>query len=394
MLETINNNEQSEESKKGRLSFIFDTWFGKWFIQRFPALLVWVWLILRFLNVPLPLAPHLPREWLLLPCAASALMMLVAGRGTRLGLYPFYIILFPFLAIFLIGRAFYRLFQIPFQTGRFLSSSRAAAIFLIVATIAWALSFALDNINGRAIASIVALSVTFLLLIQFFRWAANPYRPLTTAAEFFSTKITPWIEGQFIAPGRSGNGRQRQTAATYCEWILKGIDRIQPSDPTPEEGVTGFATARLVPLAISMFIVAYLILATSFAMVLLRSQDAWGPQIVGLGENPGFGDFLYFTLLAQATEVASSVVPTTSFGQVLIAWMVLTGILLLTLLIALFTTSIGVHGESAIETLRNQITLERERYTEWLVELPEPEGSAEPDLENQLIHPSSQTDDG
>jgi hypothetical protein len=53
-------------------------------------------------------------------------------------------------------------------------------------------------------------------------------------------------------------------------------------------------------------------------------------------------------------------------GQILVIWNVLSGVLLLTLLIALFTTSVGMRADKAVSTISGHLDTERERYSGWL----------------------------
>jgi hypothetical protein len=330
-----------------------------------------LWFIFRFLNVPLPFFPQYPREILLIPLVIAILLIVLSQRWARLLFYPIYALFSPLIAAYYLGKWGYSIIKIPFQATQLLASTRTAIILVAISLISWLLSFRLIDLEARAIISIFAHVSTFLLLIQLFRWASNPFRPLLALVELFSKKFSPFYEKYSIKPARNSGSTDKKNIENQLGYILKGFDFIQPSNMEHDKGIIGFATAGLVPFGISIFITIYFILAISYSVVLMNLQIAWGNQLLGLGEHPVFTDYLYFSILAQATVIPSPIAPITHLGQFLIIIPVITGILLLTLFIALFTTSIGIHGKTSINKLRNLISSERKRYLDWRKELQE-----------------------
>jgi cell division protein FtsL len=377
--------EQSKSPKRKHASIIFDTWLGKWFIQRLTALLVWYWFLLRFLNQPLPFGLYLPREYLLIPAGAALLLMLVFGRWLRFFFYPFYVFFFPLLVLWALFRLFAKMVNIPIQAGHFARSGRLILVLLIVAFAAWLSAFTAESTSIQVVASLLAHSATFILFLYTFRWASNPYRPLTKAVEFFSQQGSELIGKSLVEPTLEDQVQFRTSAKFICEKILVAIDFLYPPESPRERGIAGFTYNQLVPTTIFSFIVIYAVLALSFAFTLDKIEKAWGQQFTGLGSNPTIGDYIYFTFLSQATAVPDGVYPLTTLGQVWLVWMVLTGILLLTLLIATFTTAVGVYSENAVETIGQTLAHEKQRYSEWLNLLSETAADESPVDEDTVL---------
>jgi len=355
----------AEAARKGHGGFLFDNWFGKWVLQRLTGFCVWLWFFIRFFDLRVPFAPSLSREWLLLPAACNLILIVLFRRWVRLLAYPFYVLFFPLTAIVLISRPLFSILTLPVQAGRFMSSARALILVTVICIGGWVLAVSPGYPATQAIAALVAHSATFLLFMSVFRWASNPYKPFIAPLEFFSSKGASFFEKNIVRPTLE-TGAQRDTYVTWCKWILKFIDWIYPSDAPLEKGVTGFAFGSIVTVGVSVFIVVYVVLALSFAFTMLRVESAWGPQLSGIGASRTLFDYLYVTLLSEATAVPSGVVPLTLMGQILVIWNVLSGVLLLTLLIALFTTSVGMRADKAVSTISGHLDTERERYSGWL----------------------------
>lgn len=116
----------------------------------------------------------------------------------------------------------------------------------------------------------------------------------------------------------------------------------------------------------------YAILGSSFSVALFHVERAWGPLIEGIGDPRTLFSYFYFSFLSQATAVPDGIRPLSVYGQIWILWVVMTGILLLTVLIALFTTSVGVHAESALSEVRTFSEDARRDLTLWRGQLMQP----------------------
>jgi hypothetical protein len=388
-------NAQAPGTHPARGRVIFDTWFGKWIIQRGTAFLVWFWFLLRFLGRPLPLIPFYPREVLLVPSALAIILMILSARWFRIMFYPFYVFFFPVIPIWLLGAGIVRVVRLPLRAGRLALSGRAVIILCLIVIVAWPISIGVDTPPAAAaILSFVAHSATFFLVLQLFRWASSPYGPLTAPLEFFAAKVTPFMKKSFIDPGFENEGQPRQSATLYCEWILKAIDKLQPPGPLLESGLTAFAYTKLVPIAIGSFLSAFLAMAISFAALFRSLENAWPHQLQGLTASNSFGDFLYFTILCEATSPPNEIIPLTPLARLITIWNVLAGVLLLTLLLALFTTSMGLHGETPLAKIAAILKGEKAKYSEWLTSLKELSGTSGQVIDATFKTLPPSTDDG
>lgn len=356
--------EQSIDQSKG--ARLFNSLFGKWFLHRLSAFFIWYWFLLRFLHLDLPGNLTFSFEYLLLPSAITTFLMIVFGQWARLFFYPFYVFTFPGLVLFLITRGIYRVVKFPLVAGKFAFSSRTILLSILVLLAVLPISIYASNAKTAATAALIAHLFIFFLFLQVFRLASNPYKPLTGILQFLSSTGSSWVETSFIKPGLTKDGQTRQTAITFSEWIIKGIDRIYPESDYADRGIAGFARAGVVPFAMAVFIIIFILIAVSFAIVHMKLELAWGPQISGLGSSPSLWDYFYTSLLIEATAIPNQISPITILGQILILWNLLSGILLLTLLLAMFTTSVGIHGESSVEEIGLILSSERERYSSWL----------------------------
>ena len=307
----LHSEEEVTRPSRGRI--IFDTWFGKWVIQRLTASLVWYWFVLRFFGRPLPFGAPYPLEVLLIPSALALILMILSARWPRLVFYPIYIFFFPVIPLWILGVGIVNIFQLPLKAGRFALSGRTVIALSIITIVGWPLSIGVESIQTAAIISIIAHTATFFLILQLFRWASTPYWPLIAPLEFFASKATPFIKRSFIDPGFENEGQPRRTAITYCEWILKAIDKIQPPGPLHESGLTAFAYNKLASIAIGAFLSTFLAMAISFAALFKTIEVAWPNQLQGLSATSSFGEFLYFTILCEVTSPPNEILPLTPF---------------------------------------------------------------------------------
>lgn len=392
----IDNEEKDNkvEPAPEKRHMVFDTWIGKWLIHRMPAAVAWYWFILRFLNRPFPFGLQLSREYLLILPLVAWLIIVLFGRWLRFVLYPLYIFFFPILVAWFAFRLMAKIIGIPVQATRFARSGRLVFLLLVIVISGWSVTLAVDNSHTRAIASISAHTAIYVLFLQSFRWAANPYRPIIRFFGFVSDKGNAFIKGVFIEPAIETEGQSREVALNVCNWILKAVDFLYPDEAPLEKGITGFTRSHLVPVSIFGFVLLYAVLASSFSLSLYEIERAWGPQIIGLADSPSIAHYFYFSFLSQATAVPDNIAPVSLFGQVWMVWIVMTGMLLLTVLIAMFTTSVGIHGEDALSNVKDALELERKRFLEWKELLSQNEVETGSVIDGEFRQLDSGNDDG
>lgn len=354
--------ETADVGTRPRGAFLFDSWFGRWFVQRLPAALVWFWFALRFLNIPLPVASDVSREILLIPALVAAVLMLAFGRFARLVAYPLYILFFPILLLWLGAR----FLNMPFRLSRYAVSARGTLLLFIVIISCWVAASVVDDVVVSAVLFLSGQVILYGTFLRSVPWAANPYSPLVNVIGFVSEKARDIIGRAFVSQAVEGSLEgSSESAVRICEWGIKAINYLSPPEDPYQGGITGFTYKQLLPFTIYGFGLVYLILAASFSIALKQIELAWGMQIRGIGVNRTFLDYFYFSFLSQATAVPDNIQPVTTAGQFWLIWLVLTGIIFLTVLVSMFTTSIGVHSESAVNQMQTYLQQTRSQLEEW-----------------------------
>ena len=367
------------------------TFLKKWVVYRLFAALVWCAIILTLSGRELPFGIPIDRIYLAVPFAVAWVAFVFAHRWLLALLYFPYLVLFPLLVL---GGGCWWIFQlfrrVPMQVFRTIKSGPMIFVIFVAILISWTVTFVSGNASHRAVASLIALIGTYFLVIQSFRWASNPYRPLLAVVEFLSEKGRKAFEENYVKPGMTDVSQKRDFAIKACDWALKALDRLYAAKAPLRQGFTAFTHRSLMPSFVMGFIGMYAILATSFSCALFRIERAWGPLIKGIpGDPPTLSSYFYFSFLSQATAVPDGIQPLSVYGQLWILWVVMTGILLLTILIALFTTSVGVHSENALLQVRNFSEGARTDLILWKDRLSQPVLEAEViDVEAKTVEAS------
>jgi hypothetical protein len=372
-----NNPPPSAQAQSTKLSnFLRD-----WIVYRIPVGLAWLWIILRFTNRGLPFKSLFDRDYLVIPFLLAWVGLILARKWWRAIFYLPYLVTFPLLIILAIGWRTFQFFKstivVPVQAFRLARSGAAIFVTFMAVVVGWAITLLGSKPSTRAVASLAAHVGTYLLFLQSFRWASNPYRPLLAAIEFLSEKGRKLFETVLINPGMKDAGDKRDNAIKACKWCLKWLDKLYEAKAPLRQGLMAFTYGNLLPAFIYGFIFVYCILALSFSAALYQVERAWGPIISGLGNPPTKLSYFYFSFLTQATAVPGEVRPLSAYGQIWILWLVITGILLLTILIALFTTSLGVHGGNALAEVRAFSESAKQDLARWQGELSQPVIEAE-----------------
>jgi hypothetical protein len=365
------------QTSKGRLSnFLRD-----WFVYRFPAALTWFWIILRFTGRGLPFKIPLDRDYLVIPFLIAWVVLILARGWLRAIFYLPYLLTFPLLILIAICWWIFLFFKstlvVPVQAFRIARSGAAIFVTFMAIVVGWAITLMGSRPSTRAAAALAAHTGTYLLFLQSFRWASNPYRPLLAIIEFLSEKGRKFFENTYINPGMKDAGDKRNSAIKACNWCLKWLDKLYQAKAPLKQGLMAFTYGNLLPSFIYGFIVIYCVLALSFSVTLYEIERAWGPIVSGLGSPTTSLSYFYFSFLTQATAIPSDVRPLSAYGQLWILWLVMTGILLLTILIASFTTSLGVHGGNALTEVRAFSESARQDLIRWQAELSQPVIEAE-----------------
>lgn len=326
----------------------------KWVVYRLFAALAWCALILTLSGREVPFGLPIDRIYLAVPFVIAWIVFVFAHQWLKVLLYFPYLVAFPLLILCSLSWWLFQLFRkVPIQVFRTIKSGPMIFLIFVAIIVSWTVTFVSPSASHRATASLIALFGTYVLVIQSFRWASNPYRPLLALIEFASQKRR-LIEENYLKPGMTDVNQERDFVIKACNWCLNAVYRWYQARAPLRHGLTAFTQRSLLPSFVLGFIVMYAILASSFSCALFHIDQAWGPLIDGIpGSPPTLFSYFYFSFLSQATAVPDDIHPRSIYGQLWILWVVMTGILLLTIQIALFTTSVGVHGEHAMLQVRS-----------------------------------------
>lgn len=251
----------------------------------------------------------------------------------------------------------------------FLRSFKFILILAAVNVGFWiAAAYYTGNEKGPAL-TLTAHIITYLLFLQSFRWAANPYKPVIAALDWISKSGAKIIHKLLIEPNLKKKLNDRAAAYATCQQFELGITKVYDPDSPLTHGITAITHGGLSAIFIGVFFSMYFMTALSFAFSLMALERGWGKIINGLAESPTWMDYLYFTFLSQATAIPDGVSPTGHAGQVWIVWMVSTGLLLLTGLITLFTSSAGTYIESSLDEVDELFGKMNQTLRTWQYEL-------------------------
>jgi hypothetical protein len=354
-----------KESSKSR----FWDLFKKFVLFRLFAFLVWAWLILSYAQLPLPDGWSKYHNLLLVPYGITWVGFFFTSNWLFVITYPFYWIIFPGVLVARTAAWGSWGLRLPFKAFRATKSVAFNVFVVLTIVVSWTVTAKSTYPGTKATAALIALIAVYAILLQSFRWAANPYKPLLVATDFLSGTGRTYMEKMYIIPGLKEKGKKRDEAIKFCESILAALAAFQrPAGPF-RFGLSSFTHSKVLPAFIFGSLTMYTVLALSFSLAHYYIDLAWGSIIGGLGPLPLFSTYFYFSFLTQATAIPDGVQPLSVYGQLWIIWLVVTGILLLTVLIAFFTTSLGVQSESTVAEIRSFANRAASDLVRWREEL-------------------------
>lgn len=223
----------------------------KWVLYRFFAVLVWCWIVLILLGKEVPLAIPFERIYLAIPALLTWIGFVVAHKWSHVAGYLPYLIFFPVLILANIAwwvfQFFRKTFNWPARVFRAIKSGETIFLVFLGVVISWMVSVLAVSHTKCAIASLIALIGTYLLVIQSFRWAANPYMPLLAVVKFLSEKGRKIIEDTYVKPGMTNPNQKRDNAIKVCDWGLKALDKLYEAKAPLSQGLTAFTHRSLLP---------------------------------------------------------------------------------------------------------------------------------------------------
>lgn len=345
-----------------------------WLLYRLPAALFWYWIILRVSGGRISNYTGIYQDYLAIPAIIVLIAFVLAHRWLRAAFYPVYAVGFPLwtcLNIFAwILVLLHKTRSLPIRALRTAKSGAAVFLLVLAFLVGWAVTFLSYSPTTRGTSALIAHTATYLLFLQSFRWASNPFKPISKILAFLSEKGRKVMEDTYIKPGLTDVGKKRDEGIKACDWCLKMLDKMYQSSAPLSKGITAITHGKLLPLFIYGFVLTYISISVSFSLALYEIERAWGPIVGGLGGSRL--SYFYFSFLSQATEIPDGIQPVSIYGQLWVVWLVMTGILFLTILITLFTTSFGFHGESAMSEMRNFSEQTRRDLVAWRTQLQQP----------------------
>jgi hypothetical protein len=354
--------------------------FKVWLLYRLPALAAWVWVGSKLFSINLP--GEFDSKYLLLPILGAFLLLLVRGRVGLAVAYPLYVLLSPLLAIILptvmvvrvwrsspADRSWIRAFA---RLIGFARSFKALVLLLLIVFACW---FGVEHANvpnQKATLALIAHITTYILFLQTFRWASNPYKPVLLLLEYLSVDGRDFLKKYWIDDGLKKPVSERGGTIQFCDLLFDALNKLHRPEALLTHGITAITHGSLSAIFIGIFVLIYVALSISFGLSLLQIELGWGKILSGLGETPDFLTYFYFSFLSQATAVPDGVQPAGPAGQIWIIWLVFTGILLLTGLITLFSSSSGIHSESTLEQVDDYFRQMKTQVRVWRRSLKRP----------------------
>lgn len=325
-----------------------------------PGLFFWTWFFLRFLDLPLPFFEEASREVLLL-YPAFAWIYSTAKSKWEILICPALIVFgTPVIFSFFLLKLLLFFLRLPMKIWNFAQTAQTTLVLILLVFFSLVVAVSVTNETTSAIAAITALVAYYVLSLQAFRWALKPFQPVLMMLEVGKSFIGWLINSSSKQPGVTPD-----SIKTWLEWARKATDHLDPTPPASGFKIAIVAKNQLVAASPIVFILLHLTIASVSAFALQRIEMAWGSLFTGLPAEPNFFDYFYVTLLSQASVIPAEILPIGFWGKFWLLLSVSTGVLLLGVLFALFSTAIGLQGEQAEEEIGNFFETFRNQLVSW-----------------------------
>lgn len=373
-----------EQDTEARAS-AFKEILKQWILYRFAAFCAWLWLLCHFWSWSIPI-DYRVEPYLLLPSVLAFLILIVLKKWELVFFYPFYVVLSPTLLVFLPIAIVVRLLfnntegasiwvKIIASTISFVRSLRFLVLQLLFVIGSWVFLVYYSPAEYRPLVGSTAHIIGYLLFLQSFRWAANPYRPILFVLKLAAKTFSTILEKLLVDPNLKKKFEDRASGYKALQTIQGGLKKIHDPDNETIHGITAVTHGYLSAIFTAVFFLMFFLVAASFAASLRELELGVGKIIDGIGENAKFADYFYFSFLSQTTAIPDGVKPLTLGGQLWIIWLVTTGLLSLTGLITLFTSSAGVFSNSSLVEIDDVFTvldLNLQAWQQSLAQEPDP----------------------
>lgn len=374
------DNEKSQTTEVESSSSKFKNFFKKWLLYRLPTFLAWVWISFTVFSYKLPIEFRV-ENYLIFPYLTVVILFILTGHWLRVSWYfpyflffPFLIIILPFIFVWKIWKksdSGISLLKVVANGINFIRSVKAIILLFLIVIVGWSAVTLAHSDDYKATFALIAHISAYLLFLQSFRWASNPYKPIVSTIGFLS-RIGRTLIKTYVESNLKKDLKERDNSVQMCNQVLAFIDKIYQPDAPLKRGITAITHGNLSFIFTIGISFIYGLLATSFSFTLYVIEGTWGKIIQGLGDAPTKMTYFYFSFLSQATAIPDDIKPINIYGELWIVWQVMTGLLLLTGLITLFTSAMGIHSESTLKEIGEFFNQAKTDLTGWRNELNQP----------------------
>lgn len=217
------------------------------------------------------------------------------------------------------------------------------------------MSFLSKDQYSRGVFALGAHIFTYLVFLHTFKWVTNPYQPFVRLSQLVEGFITRLVGGFFSADPAVQKNRNETNVTAFFESILTVLDSMFPDDRLRDETSTRDFQKSILPHFINGFIVIYLLLSVSFSLALQQVELTWGHLFSNISRTGRFFDYLYFSLLGLLSSLPGNIQPINDNGRLWFLWIIFTGLLLLTFMLGVFSTSFSMLGLNETGKIKGNI---------------------------------------
>lgn len=330
---------EDPNTKRGFLFFL-DTYL----VWRVPAFLFCLWVVLRWQDIPLSYFPKFNRDLLVIPAILAELYHILRRDKFSVVGFPAYIAVFPVSAVFFLLYDLTRLLMIPIRLFVILKAEYTFYLCVFISAVFWLVSFLSKDQYSRGVFALGAHVFTYLVFLHTFKWVTNPYQPFVRLSQLVEGFVTRLVGGFINADPAVQKNRNETNVTAFFESMLSVLDTMFPDDRLRDETSTRDFQKSILPHFINAFIVIYLLMSVSFSLSLQQVELTWGHLFSNISRTGRFFDYLYFSLLGLLSSLPGNIQPINDNGRLWFLWIIFTGLLLLTFMLGVFTTSFSMLG--------------------------------------------------
>jgi len=330
---------EDPNTKRGFLFFL-DTYL----VWRVPAFLFCLWVVLRWQDIPLSYFPKFNRDLLVIPAILAELYHILRRDKFSVVGFPAYIAVFPVSAVFFLLYDLTRLLMIPIRLFVILKAEYTFYLCVFISAVFWLVSFLSKDQYSRGVFALGAHVFTYLVFLHTFKWVTNPYQPFVRLSQLVEGFVTRLVGGFINADPAVQKNRNETNVTAFFESMLSVLDTMFPDDRLRDETSTRDFQKSILPHFINAFIVIYLLMSVSFSLSLQQVELTWGHLFSNISRTGRFFDYLYFSLLGLLSSLPGNIQPINDNGRLWFLWIIFTGLLLLTFMLGVFSTSFSMLG--------------------------------------------------